>query len=167
MKRIDQLRTALAGAAALLAVGALTAAPAQAAFAQAAFALPAAPAGAAAPTQVRAGTPAAHQVVTFFEEYRRAVLGESGETPRAVRERYLSPHLNFRLDAWAQQHDADPVFRAQNVPVDWSAQQVKDEHGFASVRLTEFWGGGGGQEVWYTVRLSDLRIVELNDRPAF
>ncbi|MFF8774222.1 hypothetical protein [Kitasatospora sp. NPDC015120] len=161
MKRMNPLRTALAGAAALLAVGAL------AAPAQAAFGLPAGPAGVSAPAHVRAGTPAAHQVVTFVEEYRRAVLGESNETPRAVRERYLAPHLEFRLDAWAQQHDADPVFRAQNVPADWSAQQVKEEYGFASVRLTEFWGGGGSQEVWYTVRLSDLRIVELNDQPAF
>ncbi|MFF7458031.1 hypothetical protein [Kitasatospora sp. NPDC008115] len=162
MTRMNPLRTALAGAAALLAVGGLVATPAQAAFAP-----PAGRTGAAAPAQVRAGTPAAHEVVTFFEEYRRAVLGESGESPRAVRERHLAPHLNLRLDAWAQQHGADPVFRAQNVPVDWSAQQVKEEYGFASVRLTEFWGGGGGQEVWYTVRLSDLRIVELNDQPAF
>ncbi|WP_380284421.1 hypothetical protein [Kitasatospora purpeofusca] len=162
MTRMNSMRTVLAGAAALLAVGGLVATPAQAAFAP-----PAGPVGIAAPAQVRAGTPAAHQVVTFFEEYRRAVLGESGESPRAVRERYLSPHLEFRLDAWAQEHDADPVFRAQNVPADWSAQQVKEEYGFASVRLTEFWGGGGSQDVWYTVRLGDLRIVELNDQPAF
>ncbi|GAA1398948.1 hypothetical protein GCM10009639_38030 [Kitasatospora putterlickiae] len=162
MTRMNPLRTVLAGAAALLAAGGLLAVPAQAASAP-----PAALAGAAAPAQVRAGTPAAHQVFTFFEAYRGAVLGETGETPRAVRERYLSPHLNTRLDAWAQQHDADPVFRAQNVPVDWSVQQVKDQFGFASVRLTEFWDGGGSQDVWYTVRLSDLRIVELNDQPAF
>ncbi|MFB6888246.1 hypothetical protein ACFCX4_02895 [Kitasatospora sp. NPDC056327] len=162
MKQMNtRMRTALAGAAALLAVGGLLATPAQAAFA------PVTGPAAAVPVRVTAGTPAAHQVVTFFSEYRRAVLGGSGETPRAVRERYLAPHLNFRLDAWAQEHDADPVFRAQNVPADWSAQQVKDEYGFASVRLTEFWGGGGSQDVWYTVRLSDLRIVELNDEPAF
>ncbi|MFE7559251.1 hypothetical protein [Kitasatospora sp. NPDC057500] len=162
MKRMNPLRTVLAGAAALLAVGGLVATPAQAAFAP-----PAERTGAAAAAQVRAGTPAAHQVFTFFEAYRGAVLGETGETPRAVRERYLSPHLDFRLDAWAQQHDADPVFRSQNVPVDYSAQQVQEQHGFASVRLTEFWDGGGSQDVWYTVRLGDLRIVELNDQPAF
>ncbi|MEE1823509.1 hypothetical protein PUR61_15100 [Streptomyces sp. BE20] len=161
MTRMNTMRTVLAGAAALLAVGGLAATPAQAAFA------PPAGTAAAAHAEVRAGTPAAHRVVTFFEEYRRAVLGESGETPRAVRERYLTPHLDFRLDAWAHDHDADPVFRAQNVPADWSAQQVKEELGFASVRLTEFWSGGESRHVWYVVRLVDLRIVELNDRPAF
>ncbi|MFJ9947231.1 hypothetical protein [Kitasatospora sp. NPDC091207] len=161
MIRADALRTVLAGAAfaALLAIGG------PAAPAQAAPALPTDTPGSS--REVRAGTPAAHQVVTFVEEYRRAVLRESGEAPRAVRDRYLAPHLNFRLDAWAAEHDADPVFRAQNVPARWSGQQVKEEYGFASVRLTEYWGGGGSQEVWYTVRLGDLRIVELNDTPAF
>ncbi|MEV7783004.1 hypothetical protein [Kitasatospora sp. NPDC088351] len=160
MNRTNTMRAALAGAAALLAIGGLIAAPAQA------LALPAGTPGVSR-VEVRAGTPAAHQVVTFFEEYRRAVLGESGETPQAVRERFLSPHLNFRLDAWANEHDADPVFRAQNVPENWSVQQVNEEYGFASVRLTELWGGGGSQDVWYTVRLTDLLIVELNDQPAF
>ncbi|MDY0813646.1 hypothetical protein [Kitasatospora purpeofusca] len=162
MKRMNPRRTALAGSVALLAVGGLLAASAQAAFA-----LPPGPAAAVAAAQVRAGTPAAHQVVTFFEEYRRAVLGTSGEQPSEVRKRFLLPALDHRLDVWAQEHDADPVFRAQNVPVDWSVQQVKEEYGYASVRLTEFWGGGGSQEVWFTVRVRDLRIVELNDQPAF
>ncbi|WP_159394347.1 hypothetical protein [Streptomyces sp. NRRL S-495] len=162
MKRMNPRRTALAGAVALLAVGGLLAGSAQAAFA-----LPPGPAAAVATAEVRAGTPAAHQVVTFFEEYRRAVLETSGEQPSEVRERFLVPALDRRLDAWARQHDADPVFRAQNVPVDWSVQQVKEEYGYASVRLTEFWDGGGSQEVWYTVRLRDLKIVELNDQPAF
>ncbi|MEK2489103.1 hypothetical protein WN990_06035 [Kitasatospora purpeofusca] len=159
MKRMSPMRTALAGAAVLLTVGGLLATSAQA--------VSALPPGAVATAQVRAGTPAAHQVVTFFEEYRRAVLGTSGEQPSDVRKRFLSTQLNFRLDAWAQDHDADPVFRAQNVPVDWSVQQVKEERGFASVRLTEFWDGGGSQEVWFTVRVHDLKIVELNDHPAF
>nr|BEK65007.1 hypothetical protein KPHV_22340 [Kitasatospora purpeofusca] len=159
MKRMNPMRTALTGAAVLLAVGGLLAGSAQA--------VSALPPGAVATAQVRAGTPAAHQVVTFFEEYRRAVLGTSGEQPSEVRKRFLAPALDRRLDAWAQEHDADPVFRAQNVPVDWSVQQVKEEYGFASVRLTEFWGGGGSQEVWYTVRVRDLKIVELGDQPAF
>ncbi|MET8542084.1 hypothetical protein ABZW03_15705 [Kitasatospora sp. NPDC004799] len=160
MIRTRTMRAALSATAALLAVGGLVVAPAQAAVA-------AAPAPVVAAAQVRAGTPAAHQVVTFLEAYRNAVLGQSSETPRQVRERYLSPYLNYRLDVWAQQNDADPVFRAQNVPVDWSAQQVKEEEGYASVRLTEFWGDGDGQEVWYTVRLTDLRIFDLADEPAF
>ncbi|MEV6974496.1 hypothetical protein [Kitasatospora sp. NPDC093806] len=160
-KRMHTVRRFLAGAVGLLAVGGLVATPAQAAAA-----LPAvAPGVAAAPASVRAGTPAANQVLTFFGEYRRAVL--RGEDPRAVRERYLIPPLNFRLDAWAQQNDADPVFRAQNVPANWSVQQVKEEAGYASVRLTEFWREGGSQEVWYVVRLGDLKIVDLDDRPAF
>ncbi|MFG3050040.1 hypothetical protein ACGFZP_03665 [Kitasatospora sp. NPDC048239] len=155
------MRTVLAGAAALLAVGGLASAPVQA------FALPTDLPGSSRAVEVRAGTAAAHRVVTFVQEYSRAVLGQSGESPRAVRERFLSPHLNFRLDAWAAKHDADPVFRAQNVPAEWSVQQVAEEYGFASVRFTEYWGGGNNQEVWFTVRLGDLRIVELNDQPAF
>ncbi|MFD7454215.1 hypothetical protein [Kitasatospora sp. NPDC059827] len=162
MKRMNPRRTALAGSVALLAVGGLLTASAPAAFA-----LPPGPATAVVAAQVRAGTPAAHQVVTFVEEYRRAVLGTSGEQPSEVRKRFLTSALDHRLDAWVQENDADPVFRAQNVPVDWSAQQVKEEHGSASVRLTEFWGSGGSQEVWYTVGVRDLRIVELGDQSAF
>ncbi|MBD0672536.1 hypothetical protein BU198_17935 [Streptomyces sp. CBMA156] len=154
------MRTALSVSAALLAVGGLATVPAQAATAPA-------PAPVVAGAQVRAGTPAAHQVVTFVEAYRAAVLGQSAETPEQVRRQYLSPYLNYRLDVWARQNDADPVFRAQNVPADWSAQQVKEEEGYASVRLTEFWGDGGSQDVWYTVHLTDLRIFDLDDQPAF
>ncbi|MGV9268564.1 hypothetical protein ACWDRR_28300 [Kitasatospora sp. NPDC003701] len=162
MIRTDALRTVLAGAAfaALLAIGG------PAAPAQAAPALPTDTPGSSR-AAVRAGTPAAHRVVTFVQEYGKAVLHQSGEAPRAVRERFLTPHLNFRLDAWAAEHGADPVFRAQNVPTEWSVQQIKEEHGFASIRFVEYWGGGSSQEVWYTVRLGDLRIVELNDTPAF
>ncbi|MFI2611344.1 hypothetical protein [Kitasatospora sp. NPDC018619] len=160
--RARALRTALSVAAALLAVGGAAVAPAVAAAAPAPVAAPV-----AAGARVRAATPAAHQVAAFLEAYRAAVLGRSTETPRQVREQYLSPHLNDRLDAWAQQNDADPVFRAQNVPADWSARQVREEEGYVSVRLTEFWDGGGSQDVWYTVRLSDLRVFDLGDQPAF
>ncbi|MFE7587808.1 hypothetical protein ACFU6K_00295 [Kitasatospora sp. NPDC057512] len=158
MIRTRAMRTALSFTAALLAVGGLAAAPAQAAVA--------APAPVVAGARVRAATPAAQQVLTFLAAYRDAVEG-GAETPRQVREQYLSPYLNYRLDQWATQHDADPVFRAQNVPADWSAQQVKEEEGYASVRLTELWSGGGSQDVWYTVRLTDLRIFDLGDQPAF
>ncbi|MFJ8043524.1 hypothetical protein ACIRBX_23800 [Kitasatospora sp. NPDC096147] len=160
MTRSSTMRNVLAGTAALLLAGGLAAGPVQAA--------PVPSAGIThAPVQVRAGTPAAERVLTFFEEYRAAVLGESGEDPRAVREAYLSAHLNYRLDAWAAQHDADPVFRAQNVPGEWRVHQEDEQYGFASVRLTEAWGGAASQDVWYTVRLTDRKIVELNDRPAF
>ncbi|WP_147409068.1 hypothetical protein [Kitasatospora xanthocidica] len=160
MIRTRAMRTALSFTAALLAVGGLAAAPAQAAVA--------APAPVVAGAQVRAATPAAQQVLTFLSAYRDAVEGGGGtESPRQVREQYLSPYLNYRLDQWAMRNDADPVFRAQNVPASWSAQQVKEEEGYASVRLTEFWSGGGSQDVWYTVRLTDLRIFDLGDQPAF
>ncbi|MEV0190871.1 hypothetical protein AB0I39_20325 [Kitasatospora purpeofusca] len=161
MKRTNPRRAALAGSVALLAVGGLLAASAPAALA-----LPPGPAATVVADRARAGTPAAHQVVTFFEAYRQAVLGASGDKPSEVRARFLTPALDRRLDAWAQEHDADPVFRAQNVPVDWSAQQVKEEYGFASVRLTEFWAGGDSQQVWFTVRVRDLKIAELGDQPA-
>ncbi|MFI5618067.1 hypothetical protein [Streptomyces sp. NPDC051567] len=160
MNQTITLRAALVGATALLAIGGLVS------TATGATALPAGVSG-SSPPAVRAGTPASHQVHLFFSDYRRAVLGQSGESPRQVRGRYLVPQLQPRLDAWARRHGADPVFRAQNVPVDWSVRQEAEEHGFASVRLTERWSGGGSRDVWYTVRLGDLRIVEINDRPAF
>ncbi|MFD6339060.1 hypothetical protein ACIQAD_18305 [Streptomyces sp. NPDC088551] len=160
MIRTRAMRTVMTATVVLLALGGLATAPAQATTE---FAAVPATSRAEAP----AATPATSHVDTFLKAYRRAVLGQGSEDPLAVRERFLSPYLNLRLDAWAQQNDADPVFRAQNVPAKWSAHQVKQEAGFASVRLTESWTGGGVQEVWYTVRVADLRIVDLGDQPAF
>ncbi|WP_129768407.1 hypothetical protein [Streptomyces sp. L-9-10] len=160
MIRTRAMRTAMTAAVVLLAFGGPATVPAQATTGFAA-------APATSRAEAPAATPATTQVDTFLKAYRRAVLGQSGEDPRAVRERLLSSYLNLRLDAWAEQNDADPVFRAQNVPAKWSAHQIKQEAGFASVRLTETWTGGGVQEVWYTVRVADLRIVDLGDRPAF
>ncbi|MFI8458957.1 hypothetical protein [Kitasatospora sp. NPDC085464] len=168
MIRTPTTRAALAAATALLALAGPAAAAARATPPQAA---PADAATVVAPTPVigapvRAGTPAADRVAAFLEAYRAAVLGQSDRTPRQVRGHYLSAHLNHRLDARAQQPEADPVFRAQDVPARWAAQEVGQEKGFASVRLTESWGDGSGRDVWYAVRLTDLRILDLGDEPA-
>ncbi|MER7578946.1 hypothetical protein [Kitasatospora sp. NPDC097691] len=169
MIRTHTIRAALCATTTLLALGGPAATPAQATPARTA---PAHTATIVAPTPVagapvRADTPAANRVVAFLEAYRAAVLGQSDRTPRQVRDHYLAPHLNHRLDAWAQQHAADPAFRTQNAPADWSAREVKEEKGFASVRLTESWDDGSSQDVWYTVRRTDLRIFDLGDEPAF
>ncbi|MFJ1560759.1 hypothetical protein [Streptomyces mirabilis] len=103
---------------------------------------------------------------SFFREYRQAVLHKAHSTRAQVRARYLAPDLNKRLDAWALQHDADPVFRAQNVPASWTTRYEGSGAGHSTVVLTERWSGGAKQEVWFSVRLSDLVINDLKDRPA-
>ena len=111
-------------------------------------------------------TAAETQVNAFFEEYRLAVLGEIDDLPGDVRLKYLSPRLNFRLNAWAAQHDADPVFHAKIIPTSWSARETSEKPGFASVRLTEYSSDGSTQDAWYTVRIADRQIVDLADVPA-
>ena len=153
-------RTAVACTAALLAAsGALAATPAGA--------VTTAPSDTPAISHAVRASVAEARVSAFFDEYRLSVLGEIDDLPRDVRLKYLSPFLNFRLDAWAARNNADPVFRAQNIPTFWSVQEIAEELDFASVRLTERWGDGTVQEVWYTVRLADRMIVDLGDAPAF
>ncbi|MEU8706506.1 hypothetical protein [Streptomyces sp. NPDC048565] len=111
-------------------------------------------------------TRAEAQVDAFFQAYRQAVLGQGDLTPEQVRARYLAPELDARLDAWADQHDADPVFRAQNVPASRSLRYAGSGAGHATVVLTENWASGGSQDVWYAVRTADLVIGDLEDAPA-
>ncbi|MFE2410138.1 hypothetical protein ACFXDE_17555 [Kitasatospora sp. NPDC059408] len=119
----------------------------------------------AVPAHAAAGTPEA-RVNTFFREYRRAVLDTKDQSPAEVRAHYLTAELNRRLDAWAQANDADPVFRAQNVPLDWSTRYEGSGAGHATIVLTEKWGGGTSQDVWYSVRLDTLVISDLEDPPV-
>ncbi|WP_406143592.1 hypothetical protein [Streptomyces sp. NBC_01012] len=111
-------------------------------------------------------TRAEARVDAFFHAYRQAVLGQGDLSPGQVRARYLAPELDTRLDAWADQHGADPVFRAQNVPASWSLRYAGSGAGHTTVVLTENWGTGGTQDVWYSVRTADLVIGDLEDPPA-
>ncbi|MGH4031906.1 hypothetical protein ACQB60_23575 [Actinomycetota bacterium Odt1-20B] len=113
----------------------------------------------------RAESPAATQVDAFFGAYRRASLGGVEETPEEVRHLYLDPELDVRLTDWAAEHDADPVFRAQNIPDSWSVATLTSDEDTETVVLTEHWGDGSTTTVWYTVRLADLVIVGLTDPP--
>ncbi|MFJ8749145.1 hypothetical protein ACIREO_07400 [Streptomyces sp. NPDC102441] len=149
--------------------------PTLAALAAAAVVLVTAPAGQVAAHEpasspgvgaVLRETRAEAQVDTFFLAYRQAVLGQGDRTPHEVRARYLAPELDSRLDAWAAQHGADPVFRAQNVPADWSLRYEGSGAGHATVVVTEKWGSGATQDVWFAVRLADLVIGDLKDPPA-
>lgn len=119
----------------------------------------------AVPAQAAGGTPEA-QVNTFFRDYRRAVLDTKDKSPAEVRAEYLTAELNRELDEWAREHDADPVFRAQNVPLDWSTRYEGSGGGRATIVLTERWGGGAAQDVWYSVGLDTLLISGLEDPPG-
>ncbi|WP_052707229.1 hypothetical protein [Streptomyces rubellomurinus] len=148
-----------------------TAAPAVLALSLSLVGLPAAaPAPAAEPPRAaqsqRSLTPAEQQVDSFFSQYRGDILRGDLQGARAVRQRYLTAHLNAVLDAWARAHDADPVFRAPNVPTDWSLTQGDSGAGHTRVNLTERWGDGSPTEVVYELRLATLVIDDLQDAPA-
>jgi len=111
-------------------------------------------------------TPAEQRVGKFFSDYRNAILNGSPESARMVRQKYLTADLNARLDQWAEAHDADPVFRAQNVPDSWSVAQHGSGAGHTTVLLTEHWGDGSAIPVDYQLRLPDLVIDDLENAPA-
>ncbi len=107
------------------------------------------------------------QVNAFFSQYREAVLGQNpDQDPTEVRNEFLTPDLNQSLDQWAAENNADPVFRGQNVPTGWSVRYAGSGGGHSTVILTEQWGDGSTQDVWYQVQLADLRIDGLEDPPA-
>ncbi|MBC3844416.1 hypothetical protein GXW82_42645 [Streptacidiphilus sp. 4-A2] len=106
------------------------------------------------------------QVNAFFSQYRSAVQGQGGLTPHQVEEEYLTPDLITQLDAYARTHNADPVFRAQNIPASWSVRYGDSGAGHTTVILTENWAGGTSTDVWYQVRIATLVIDGLEDPPA-
>ncbi|OKJ06877.1 hypothetical protein AMK19_23040 [Kitasatospora sp. CB01950] len=111
-------------------------------------------------------TPAEQQVDTFFSKYRDAVLAGSPDSARMVRDEYLTDDLNARLDQWAEDHGADPVFRAQNVPTSWNVTQGDSGAGHTTVLLTEQWDDGSTIPVDYRLRLPDLVIDDLQNAPV-
>jgi hypothetical protein len=116
---------------------------------------------------VQAESRAEAQVNAFFSQYRDAVLGQNpNQDPREVEEEFLTPDLITQLDAYAKANDADPVFRAQNVPDSWSLSYQGSGAGHSTVILSEYWAGGPRQDVWYQVRLANLVIDNLQDPPA-
>ncbi|MCX4749882.1 hypothetical protein OG455_30945 [Kitasatospora sp. NBC_01287] len=110
---------------------------------------------------------ASDQVNTFFGQYRAAVRGQNPGTDTAgVRAKFLTAQLDTDLDQWAVTHNADPVFRAQNVPNGWSVRYNGSGAGHSTVILTERFGDGRSIDVWYQVRLADLAIDGLEDPPS-
>ncbi|WP_406296552.1 hypothetical protein OG948_13575 [Embleya sp. NBC_00888] len=132
-------------------------------------------AGAAAPALAADGSPPGGQqirrigvvekVTAFYDQYLSAVNGTNPDmNPTEVRNEFLTPELNARLDAWAEQHMADPVFRAQNTPQSRDVRYEGSGAGSASVVVTEHFGDST-IDVRYRVPLSGGRITDLTDTP--
>ncbi|MFE9421580.1 hypothetical protein ACFYNO_01305 [Kitasatospora sp. NPDC006697] len=113
-----------------------------------------------------ARTPASDKVNAFFSDYWSAV--EDGDPVRAydVRRQYLTDYLNGKLDEWAAEHGADPVFRSQQVPTDWAVAQGDSGAGHTTVVLTEYFPDESTLQVRYQLRLADLAIDDIEDSPS-
>ncbi|HSA54040.1 MAG TPA: hypothetical protein VLH10_28500 [Yinghuangia sp.] len=108
-----------------------------------------------------------HRVTAFWDQYKSAVLGTNPYmNPEEVRGEFLTAELNAELDAWAAENGADPVFRAQNVPLDRTVRYEGSGAGHASVVVTQYWGDGSSNDVWYRVPLDGSRIDGLQDPPV-
>ncbi|MFJ9611561.1 hypothetical protein ACIRS1_35010 [Kitasatospora sp. NPDC101176] len=112
-----------------------------------------------------ASTRAEIQVNSFFGKYREAVLDQPSQDPQEVRKEFLAPELEPVLDQWASDHDANPIFRAQNVPDSWSIALGDSDAGHTTVLLTENWTDGTHTVVQYQVRTDNLVIDDLKDAP--
>ncbi|GAA5004572.1 hypothetical protein [Kitasatospora paranensis] len=113
-----------------------------------------------------AAAPGVGVVADFLAAYRDAVLGlGTGHTPSEVRADRLTPQLNARLDAWADEHRADPVFRvAGAVPDGWTLRGEGAAGGLAFVVVTEeFPAGRPAVRVRCVVRAADRAVVDLED----
>ena len=110
------------------------------------------------------------QVHDFFGYYRNAILGQEPNpdynTPAKARAEFFTKELDQELYEWAGQHNADPVFRAQNVPEAYDVALKSSDADHATVILTQEWEDGSKTYVQYRVRLSDLLIDGLTDATA-
>ncbi|MFE6750230.1 hypothetical protein ACFVGM_30565 [Kitasatospora purpeofusca] len=163
MFRSAKLRRALATAActaALMSGTVLLGAPAQAG--STAVTAPAA-------TASHRATRPESQIAQFYSDYRDAVLGQHSEGLNTfdIRKAYLTPALDEALTTWGSEHQADPVFRRQDVPnsATWRTADTSPE-GHSTVVLTQTFGDGTTNDVWYQVRLDNLLIDGLTDPPA-
>jgi len=128
-------------------------------------AIAATPAAAGAEQSARIGV--VQQVTAFYDQYLSAVEGTNPHmNPAEVRAEFLTADLDARLTVWAEENQADPVFRAQNVPQDRDVRYAGSGAGHASVVVTEYFGSGERIEVWYRVPLAGGRISDLTDAPA-
>ncbi|MFD7645854.1 hypothetical protein ACFV4P_35035 [Kitasatospora sp. NPDC059795] len=117
--------------------------------------------GAVAETRVGA----VEKVTAFYDQYVDAVNGTNPNMdPTEVRNEFLTPELNARLDAWAEANDADPVFRAQNVPQGRDVRYKGSDAENATVIVTEHFGDST-IDVWYQAPLDGGRITDLTDAP--
>ncbi|MEU0933159.1 MULTISPECIES: hypothetical protein [unclassified Embleya] len=132
-------------------------------------------AGAAAPALAAEGSPpgvtqtrqigVVEKVTAFYDQYLSAVNGTNPNmNPTEVRNEFLTPDLNARLDQWAEEHGADPVFRAQNTPQSRDVRYEGSGAGSATVIVTEHFGDST-IDVWYQVPLAGGRITDLTDAP--
>ncbi|WP_143658025.1 hypothetical protein [Embleya scabrispora] len=133
--------------------------------------------GLAAPAlAAEASPPGSHQaarqigvvekVTAFYDQYLDAINGTNPNMdPTEVRNEFLTPELNARLDDWAEENMADPVFRAQNTPESRDVRYEGSGAGHATVIVTEHFGDGSTIDVWYRVPLDGGRISDLKDAP--
>ncbi|MER5257062.1 MULTISPECIES: hypothetical protein [unclassified Streptomyces] len=157
-----KLRGAVIGACtAVLVVGSgLTTLPAQA-QAQA-------PSEQAATATAVMSSPAEQQVASFFQNYLDASNGHQidGKSPAEIRREYLTSELDDALTVWGSEHQANPIFRRDEVIKSWSTTESDSTTTHTKIIITERWEDGTSQDVWYQVRLSDMVIDDLKDPTA-
>ncbi|MEV7416490.1 hypothetical protein [Streptomyces sp. NPDC089919] len=124
---------------------------------------PAAPTVAQGPLAQRATGPR-DRVEAFLVAYSTTWWSANGPRSRRARS-YLTPSLIRRLETWSQANWADPVYQAQDRPRSWAVRLTGRRDGRASVVVTQHWGGSADTKIRYTLRLSDLMIVDLAGQP--
>ncbi|MER5861963.1 hypothetical protein [Kitasatospora sp. NPDC002040] len=153
---------ALACTAALMAGSTLLSLPAQAENRSAAAT---APAAAPSTRQMMPTT----QIELFLRDYLDAINGQhsEGHSPAKVREDHLTKKLDAALTDWGVAHQADPIFRAQNLPTGWSLRDADSSpEGHATVIVTENFESGTTIDVWFQINLDGRLIDGITDPPA-
>jgi hypothetical protein len=80
-------------------------------------------------------------VARFYGAYLAAVSADPPRTELAtkLRGQYLTAEANRALDEWARQHGADPVLRAQDVPLGFDTTYAGSSGGHSSILVTLHW----------------------------
>ncbi|MDI3404313.1 hypothetical protein [Streptomyces cavernicola] len=112
-----------------------------------------------------AGSPGnvAERVAHFYAAYVDVASDRGGAVGGELRKFYLTSELRTRLAEWEQQHEADGVLRAQNVPSAWKVTPGDSGmgHTWSTVRLT--WGKGQDRMYTYLAVQSDLATRKISD----